>query len=81
MPLRMAPPEKERVHRQIAEKVKLPAHRAGPFDRTHGSELVEELPGHAVASRMRAKEVSFILCPLAGHIPVNDEIPRGNPNL
>jgi hypothetical protein len=25
---------------------------AGPFDRIHGSELVEELPGHAVASRM-----------------------------
>jgi len=35
--------------------VKLPACGAGPFDRTHGSELVEELPG---------EEVSFILCPL-----------------
>ena len=32
--------------------VKPPAHRAGPFDKSHGSELVEELPGHAVANRM-----------------------------
>ena len=53
--------------------VKLPAHRAG-------------LPGHPVASRMRAKEVSFILCPFlpagrqgphlsrlsgTGHVPAN----------
>jgi hypothetical protein len=46
--------------------VKLPAHRAG-------------LPGHAVASRMRANESSFFTVPLdpaykAGlsvHLPVN----------
>jgi hypothetical protein len=46
--------------------VKLPAHRAG-------------LPGHAVASRMRANEISFLFVPLdpaykaglAGHLPVN----------
>jgi hypothetical protein len=45
--------------------VKLPAHRAG-------------LPGHAVASRMRANEISFFLvhldpaykARLAGHLPV-----------
>ena len=51
----------------IGEKyVKLPAQRAG-------------LPGHAVASRMRAKEISFLIVPLdpavkaglAGHLPVN----------
>jgi hypothetical protein len=44
--------------------VKLPAHRAG-------------LPGHAVASRMRANEISFFIVPLdpaykaglAGHLP------------
>ena len=35
-----------------AEIVKLPAHRAG-------------LPGHAMASRMRAKEISFFIVPLA----------------
>jgi hypothetical protein len=34
-----------------AKMVKLPARRAG-------------LPGHVVASRMRAKEIPFILCPL-----------------
>ncbi len=46
--------------------VKLPAHRAG-------------LPGHAVASRMRANEISFFIVPLdpaykaglAGHLPVS----------
>jgi len=46
--------------------VKLPARRAG-------------LPGHAVASRMRANEISFFIVPLApaykaglaGHLPVN----------
>jgi len=46
--------------------VKLPAHRAG-------------LPGHAVASRMRANEISFFIVPLdpgykaglLGHSPVN----------
>jgi hypothetical protein len=45
--------------------VKFPAHRAG-------------LPGHAVASRMRAKEISLLIVPLdpaykaglAGHLPV-----------
>jgi len=45
--------------------VKLLAHRAG-------------LPGHAVASRMRANEISFLSVPLdpaytarfAGHLPV-----------
>jgi hypothetical protein len=45
--------------------VKLPAHRAG-------------LPGHAVASRMRANEISFFIVPLdpaykaglAVHLPV-----------
>jgi hypothetical protein len=44
--------------------MKLPAHRA-------------ELPGHAVASRMRAKEISFLIVPLdpaskvglTGHLP------------
>ena len=44
--------------------MKLPAHRAG-------------LPGHAVASRMRANEISFLFVPLdpaykaelAGHLP------------
>ncbi len=41
--------------------MKLPAHRAG-------------LPGHAVASRMRAKEVSFILCPF---LPAGSQGPRG----
>jgi hypothetical protein len=48
------------------EEVKLPAHRAG-------------LPGHAVASRMRANEISFFIVPLdpayraglAVHLPVN----------
>jgi hypothetical protein len=47
-------------------RVKLPTHRAG-------------LPGHAVASRMRANEISFFIVPLnpaykaglAGHLPVN----------
>jgi len=47
--------------------VKLPAHRAG-------------LPGHAVASRMRAKEISFLFVPLdpaykaglAEHLPVKN---------
>ena len=46
--------------------VKLPAHRAG-------------LPGHAVASRMRANESSIVIVPLdsayktgfAGYLPVN----------
>ena len=33
--------------------MKLSAHRAGPFDRSHGSEFVEELP---------EEEISFILC-------------------
>jgi hypothetical protein len=43
--------------------VKLPAHRAA-------------LPGHAVASRMRAKEVSFILCPpWSGLIDLTPPIP------
>ena len=45
--------------------MKLPAHKAG-------------LPGHAVASRMRAKEMAFLIVPLAptykaglaGHLPV-----------
>jgi len=45
--------------------MKLPAHRVG-------------LPGHAVASRMRANEISFFIVPLdptykaglAGHLPV-----------
>jgi hypothetical protein len=48
--------------------VKLPAHRAG-------------LPGHAVASRMRANEISFFIVPLkpaykaglAGHLPVTHQ--------
>jgi len=47
--------------------VKLPAHRAG-------------LPGHAVASGLRAKEISFHIVPLdpaykaglAGHVPVKE---------
>jgi len=64
--------------------LKLPAQGAGPFDRTHGSELVEEFPGHAVASRMRAKEVYFIRCPSClpegrdpeGHAPVKS-VPGG----
>jgi hypothetical protein len=51
--------------------VKLPANRAG-------------LPGHAVASRMRAKEVSIILCPLTpsvplgetGHVPAKIQMPN-----
>ena len=58
----------------MGSHVKLPAHRAG-------------FPGHAVASGMRAKEISFLIVPfdpaykagLAGHLPVNvliDE--RGN---
>jgi len=45
------------VPRTHERGVKLPAHRA-------------ELPGHAVTSRMRAKEVSFILCPLTPLIPL-----------
>jgi hypothetical protein len=48
----------------VSYKVKIPAHRAG-------------LPGHAVASRMRAKEISLSIVPLdpaykaglAGHLP------------
>jgi hypothetical protein len=48
--------------------MKLHAHRA-------------ELPGHAVASRKRAKEILFTLCPLpptykaglAGHLPASPE--------
>jgi hypothetical protein len=48
--------------------VKLPADRA-------------RLPGHAVASRMRAKEISFVLCRSTrlsrfdgtGHVPVKKE--------
>jgi hypothetical protein len=35
--------------------MKLPAHRAA-------------LPGHAVASRMRAKEISFLNVPFAVHV-------------
>jgi hypothetical protein len=34
---------------------------AGPFDKTCCSELVEELLGHIVATRVRAEEASFIL--------------------
>jgi hypothetical protein len=49
----------------VSQEVKLSAHRAG-------------LPGHAVASRMRANEISFLLVSLdpaykaglAGHLPV-----------
>ena len=49
----------------VSQEVKLSAHWAG-------------LPGHAVASRMRANEISFLLVPLdpaykaglAGHLPV-----------
>jgi competence protein ComEA len=41
--------------------VKLPAYRARPFDRSHGSELVEELPG---------KLLSVILCPFTPPIPL-----------
>ncbi len=40
--------------------MKLPAHRAGLFDRTHGPEHAEGLPG---------KVLSFILCPLTPPIP------------
>jgi len=29
-----------------------------------------KLPGHAVASRMRAKEISFVLCPSTPPIPL-----------
>ena len=35
---------------------------AGPFDKAHGSELVEDLPDHPVA-RMRANEVSYDCVP------------------
>ena len=35
--------------------VKLSAHRAGPFDRAHGPERAEGLPG---------KVLLFVLCPL-----------------
>jgi hypothetical protein len=51
--------------------VKLPAHRAG-------------LPGHEVASKMRANEISFFIVPLdpaykaglAGHLPVKCQNPN-----
>jgi hypothetical protein len=38
-------------HGDVIKILKLPVHRAG-------------LPGHVVASWMRAKEISFTLCPL-----------------
>jgi len=43
--------------------VKLPAHRAG-------------LPGHTVASRMRAKEISFLIVPLDPLGPSTHWIPQ-----
>ena len=46
-------------------KVKLLARRAGPFDRAHGSEHAEELPG---------KAYHFILCPF---LPAGRQGPRG----
>ena len=50
---------------------------AGPFDKAHGSELVEDLPDHPVA-RMRANEVSLILCPLPPLVPLwRDEARSG----
>ncbi len=51
------------------QKVKLPGHRPGPFDKAHGPERAEGLPG---------KVISFHIVPLdpacearlAGHVPV-----------
>jgi hypothetical protein len=53
------------------QNVKLPAYRVG-------------LPGHAVASRMRANEISFFIVPLdpaykaglVGHLPVKVQNPN-----
>lgn len=42
----------------------------GPFDRSHGSELVEELHGRTVASRMRAEKFSLTLCLLTPPVPL-----------
>ncbi len=41
--------------------MKLPAHpvRAGPFDKAHGSDLVEELPGHA-SGEQNVSKGSFV---------------------
>jgi hypothetical protein len=58
-------------YKMVISNVKLPAHWAG-------------LPGHAVASRMRANEISFFIVPidpaykagLAGHLPVNGLLPN-----
>jgi hypothetical protein len=44
-------------------EVKLPTHRAG-------------LPGHAVASRMRANEISFLIVPLDPLCPSTHCAPR-----
>jgi hypothetical protein len=44
--------------------VKLPAHRAGPFDKAHGPEQVEGLPG---------KAYHFTLCPF---LPAGRQGPR-----
>jgi len=54
--------------------VKLPAHRAG-------------LPGHEVASKMRANEISFFIVPLdpaykaglAGHLPAKKRLDPSPP--
>jgi hypothetical protein len=59
------PSKKPLIQGRRSLQVKLPAHRAG-------------LPGQAVASRMRANEISFFIVPLdpaskaglAGYLPV-----------
>jgi hypothetical protein len=37
---------------------------AGPFDRSHGSELVEELPGHASGEQNVSKGNIVLMVPL-----------------
>jgi hypothetical protein len=51
----------------LIRRLRLLVHRARPFDPafrgTHGSEHIEGLPEHVVASRMRAKETSIYIVP------------------
>jgi hypothetical protein len=49
--------------------MKLHAHKVGPFDKSHGSELVEELPGGKFRS-YRAPSCLPVSRDPAGHVPV-----------
>jgi len=49
--------------------MKLPGHRPRPFDRAHGSELVEELPGNVVSFHIVPLDPAY-KAGLTGHVPV-----------